>query len=108
MESSTKLNGPVKVFRVNAVSASVFANQTKDGETFYKVALQRTYKTDDGYKTSDSFRWDEEIRLFSSLADGRSLLDEVLRRGNGKVVEVTRLRSGPRSSRLMSCAHFLD
>ena len=53
---------PVKVFRVRGVSASVFQNQsTTDGRdvTFYKVALQRTYKDGKEFKTTSSFSRDD-------------------------------------------------
>jgi hypothetical protein len=50
---------PEKVFRVGAVSASVFANETGEGESkrvIRSVRLQRSYRDDDGsYKSSNSF-----------------------------------------------------
>ena len=55
MESSNNNRKPVKVFRSRGVSASVFANQSKKGEPFYKVCLQRTYWDGENYKSSDTF-----------------------------------------------------
>jgi hypothetical protein len=53
---------PVKVFRIRGVSASVFQNQSSsDGRdvTFYKVALQRTYKDGREFKHTTSFGRDD-------------------------------------------------
>jgi hypothetical protein len=54
--TSTK---PVKVFRLRGISASVFENQSKSGESFHKVSLQRTYKDGDEFKTTTSFSRDD-------------------------------------------------
>ena len=59
MESSASSNKPVKVFRVRGITASVFANQTKKGDAFHKVCLQRTWWDGDKYRTSDTFGRDE-------------------------------------------------
>ena len=53
---------PVKVFRVRGVSASIFQNQSSsDGRdvTFYKVALQRTYKEGREFKHTSNFGRDD-------------------------------------------------
>lgn len=55
-------NKPVKVFRLRGISASVFENHTKsDGRdiSFHKVALQRTYRDGDEWKTTTSFGRDD-------------------------------------------------
>ncbi len=55
-------NKPVQVYRSGPVSASVFQNQAKsDGgaTTFYKVALSRTYKDGDEFKTTTSLGRDD-------------------------------------------------
>ena len=59
MDSSAPSNKPVKVFRVRGITASVFANQTKKGDAFHKVCLQRTYWDGEKYQTSDTFGRDE-------------------------------------------------
>jgi hypothetical protein len=59
VQAATK---PVKVFRVRGISASVFQNQsTAEGRdaVFYKVALQRTYKDGNEFKTTSSFGRDD-------------------------------------------------
>ena len=48
-------NKPEKTFRIGAVSASVFVNETEAGRTFRSVNLQRTYKQEDQYKTTRSY-----------------------------------------------------
>ena len=55
-------NAPVQTFRLRGMSASVFENQAKSGSrpvTFYKVALQRTYRDGDEWKTTTSFGRDD-------------------------------------------------
>lgn len=59
MESSNSNRKPVKVFKARGITASVFANQSKKGETFHKVCLQRTYWDGKEFQTSDSFGRDE-------------------------------------------------
>ena len=59
MESSSKPNGPVQVFKARSVSASVFANRTKEGQSFHKACLQRTYWDGQKYQVSDSFGRDD-------------------------------------------------
>lgn len=61
MERSTtpKSAKPVKAFRLHGVAASVFANSTEDGETYHKVQLQRTYRQDNEWKTTQSLSRDD-------------------------------------------------
>ena len=59
MENPNSNRKPVKVFKARGMTASVFANQTRNGETFHKVCLQRTYWDGKEYQTSDSFGRDE-------------------------------------------------
>jgi len=59
MAGTTK---PEKVFRSAGVSASVFRNtaKNKDGEsTFFKVALSRTYRDGDEFKSTQSLGRDD-------------------------------------------------
>ena len=58
-QPSTK---PVKVFRLRGISASIFENHAKSDDrdvTFHKVALQRSYKDGDEWKTTTSFGRDD-------------------------------------------------
>ncbi len=59
MDSSASPKGPVKVFRARGITASIFANQSKKGDAFHKVCLQRTYWDGEKYRTSDTFGRDE-------------------------------------------------
>lgn len=57
---STTTNKPVKVFRAQGVSASIFRNVSEDsGAAFYKVSVQRTYKQDGEFRSTNSFGRDE-------------------------------------------------
>ncbi len=51
-------NLPVKKFRAGAISATVWNNTTKDGESEYKtVSFERGYKDPDGvWKSTSSLR----------------------------------------------------
>ena len=59
MSTKSNSNKPEKVFRMGAVSASVFANETGEGDsarTIRSVKLQRRYRDgDDEWKSSSSF-----------------------------------------------------
>ena len=57
MEGSS--NKPVRVFRSGMLSASVFANDAKDGSTFHKVSLQRTYADGEQLKSTTSLGRDD-------------------------------------------------
>lgn len=61
MESSTpKTAKPVETFRLRGISASIFENKSEDGKTtFHKVSLQRTYRQDDEWKTTQSLSRDD-------------------------------------------------
>ncbi len=60
MKNQETTNKPVESFRLRGVSASVFLNETEqDGRPFFKVSLQRSYKTKDGFKSTNSFSRDD-------------------------------------------------
>ncbi|MCC7420566.1 MAG: hypothetical protein IT428_09805 [Planctomycetaceae bacterium] len=61
MENSTaKSAKPVWALRLKGVSVSVFENKSEDGKTtFHKVSLQRSYRQDDEWKTTQSLSRDD-------------------------------------------------
>lgn len=60
MSKQTESNKPVKSFRLRGITASIFENQSEDGKsTFYKVTLQRSYRQDDEWKSTNSFGRDD-------------------------------------------------
>lgn len=61
MDEKTAANLPLKKFRAGAVSATVWSNQTKDGENEYKsISFERSYKDQDGaWKTTTSLRMND-------------------------------------------------
>jgi hypothetical protein len=60
MAENANSNKPVKSFRLRGVTASVFENKTEDGKSsFFKIAIQRTYKDGDEFKTTTSFGRDD-------------------------------------------------
>ncbi|QDU10903.1 hypothetical protein [Gimesia aquarii] len=60
MSDQTDSNKPVKSFRLRGITASVFENSSEDGKsTFFKVTLQRSYKQDDDWKSTNSFGRDD-------------------------------------------------
>src|SRR4051812_27435452 len=47
---------PVKTIHVAGISASIFANKSKDGElTFHKATFQRVYKSGNDWEYTSSF-----------------------------------------------------
>jgi hypothetical protein len=58
MEGTSAANLPLKKFRAGAVSATVWNNQTKDGEEEYKtVSLERGYRDKEGaWKNTTTLR----------------------------------------------------
>ena len=60
MSDSTDSNKPVKSFRLRGITAGVFENETEEGNrNFFKVTLQRSYKQDDQWKSTNSFGRDD-------------------------------------------------
>ena len=59
MTEKTDSNKPIKSFRLRGITASVFENSSEDGKSFYKVTLQRSYKQDDEWKSTNSFGRDD-------------------------------------------------
>lgn len=63
-------NKPVQKFQLRGISASVFENASKTNgrdSVFYKVAIQRTYKDGETFKTTNSFGRDD-LPIVSLLA----------------------------------------
>ena len=57
---ATKDKAPVKTYRHFNISASVFANEGKNGNTYYTVTLERGYKDkNENWQHSSSFLRDE-------------------------------------------------
>ncbi|MEZ5942474.1 MAG: hypothetical protein R3C18_13860 [Planctomycetaceae bacterium] len=52
-------NKPMKKLQLRGISASVFANQSENGVTFYKVSITRTFKDGDEFKTTSTFSRDD-------------------------------------------------
>jgi len=60
--SAKDTNAPVQAFRLRGMSASIFENQAKSADrtiTFHKVALQRTYRDGNEWKTTTSLGRDD-------------------------------------------------
>lgn len=56
---ATPSTKPLKTFRLKGVSASVFENRSEQDALYHKVQIVRTYKSDDGFKTTNVFSRDE-------------------------------------------------
>lgn len=61
--SENKKNKPAQTFRMGAVKATIWANETAEGKTFYSVTFSRGYKKGDEWKESDSFGRDDLPRV---------------------------------------------
>ncbi len=64
-------NKPIKVIRFRGISASIFRNEAAKGDKpFYKVAIQRTFRQGNDYRTTNSFSRDDLpiVRLLAEEA----------------------------------------
>ena len=83
MEASavaTKANKPLKVFRLEDVSVSVFANErTIDGDrvTFYNVSMSKTYKKGNETRRTQSFGSNDIAKLIQLLKESGDFVDSV-------------------------------
>ena len=68
-KESNENNQPVKKFRLRGISASVFENKMeKNGQTYYKVTVQRSYKDPKGgFKSTNTFSRDD-LPLLTEVA----------------------------------------
>lgn len=75
-EPSHGSNKPLESFRLKGVSAAVFENYTEQDVSYYKVQIVRTYRADDGFKTTNVFSRDE-LPIVALLAERawQSILD---------------------------------
>lgn len=48
------IDKPVKRFRLGFIKAAIWENENKNGNTFYNVKLNRTYKDGDEYRSTDN------------------------------------------------------
>lgn len=72
-KETKKAKKPVYRVRLGAVSASVFLNDTKDGgKQFPSAIINRSYKTDKGFKDSSSYGARHLKELAAVVADLQS------------------------------------
>lgn len=72
-KETKKAKQPVYRVRLGAVSASVFLNETKnDGKQFPSAIINRSYKTDKGFKDSSSYGSRHLKELAAVVADLQS------------------------------------
>ena len=75
-----KANKPLKVFRLEDVSVSVFANErTIDGErvNFHNVAMAKTYKKDNETRRTQSFGSGDIAKLLFCLKQAGDFIDSM-------------------------------
>lgn len=58
-----KNNKPIHDMTIWPVRAAIWANETEEGDTFYNVTFQRSYKVGEEWKNSDSFALDDLLKL---------------------------------------------
>lgn len=88
MESSTNSKPaakPVQTFRLKGVTASVFENESEDGNsTFHKVSLQRIYRAGNEWKTTQSLNRDDLPIAELLLKKAWEFILETEAKGNGE------------------------
>lgn len=83
--SSKSAAKPVQTFRLKGISASVFENQSEDGKTtFHKVSLQRSYRQDDEWKTTQSLSRDDLPIASLLLQKAWEFILQAEAKGNGE------------------------
>jgi hypothetical protein len=78
--TATKANKPLKVFRLEDVSVSVFANAREiDGKrvTFYNVTMSKTYKKGGETRRTQSFGSNDIAKLNQLLKEAGEFVDSV-------------------------------
>jgi len=55
---STEANKPIRIFRLRGVKAAVFENKT-GANTFHKLTLQKIYREEERWKTTQSLGRDD-------------------------------------------------
>lgn len=77
-KESHESNQPVKKFQLRGISASVFENKMeKNGQIYYKVTIQRSYKDSKGnFKSTNTFSRDDLPLLWEvATAAWRDILE---------------------------------
>lgn len=63
MSTETQTNdSPVKVFRIGAVKASIWQNET-DGRKFYSTKITRVYRDGEDWKEATTYSHDELLNV---------------------------------------------
>ncbi|MEZ6061097.1 MAG: hypothetical protein R3C19_12095 [Planctomycetaceae bacterium] len=63
MSDDNTNNKPVHRIRIGRISAAVFENATRDGQTFFNVQFDRAYREGDDWKHTKSFGRDDLLVL---------------------------------------------
>lgn len=61
-------NQPIQKLRIGRIGASIFENTTAEGNSFYNVQFDRSYRDGDEWKRTKSFGRDDLLAL-AKLAD---------------------------------------
>ena len=69
VSEATKSKGPVMTFRHRNISASVFANEGKNGGAFYSVTLEKGFKDAEGNWQHGSSFLRDEVPVANHLLD---------------------------------------
>jgi hypothetical protein len=79
MTTTTDTNKPIHVIRsANNTSASVWQKADKNGEVFYTVNVDRSYKKDGTWHRTNSFRHEELPMVRKLYAKAEAWLDDHL------------------------------
>ncbi len=73
MSTSSK---PEKTFRIGTVSAAVWKNTAAEGKLFYSVTFERSYRSDEGYKTTDGFNHSDLLNVAKLAARAEAYIAE--------------------------------
>ncbi|MBI3657339.1 MAG: hypothetical protein HY232_13050 [Acidobacteria bacterium] len=67
---------PEKKFRIGALSAAIWKNQTAEGKPFYSVTFERSYRSEDGVKSTDGFNHGDLLNVAQLATRAEAYLAE--------------------------------
>lgn len=78
----TSSNKPAEKISVGSVTATVWRNETEDGKTFYKTAIENRYRQGEEWKTSNSFGKYDLVNLAKAALLAHSAVLKLSRAGD--------------------------
>ena len=79
---SSESNKPVHRIRLSNISAAIFRNSSNEGQTFFNVQFDRSYKDGEEWKHTQSFGRDDLLQLAKVADQSHSWIHQQLQLKN--------------------------